>query len=172
MDVILASVKWRFALVYLDAIFIFSKTPEKHIDHVEEVLTLLQGAGVALNLKTCFFFTDFINYLRHVLRRIRLDIANHTAGAIQGLKRPRNITKLCSFLRLCIVFRRLVPNFARIAAPLNSELQKDWPKTCSPLNDKEPTFMTTFTGKRSSPPTITLPHAGKHSTLDKDEFPV
>lgn len=36
-------VKWKVALVYLDDIFIFSKSSNEHIDHVWEVLTLVNG---------------------------------------------------------------------------------------------------------------------------------
>lgn len=41
MDVILASIKWHFALVFLNDNVIFAKTPQKLIDHGKQVLTLL-----------------------------------------------------------------------------------------------------------------------------------
>lgn len=47
-DVILASLEWQFALGYLDDTFFFLKTPEKHIDHIEQVLTLVRHAGDTL----------------------------------------------------------------------------------------------------------------------------
>lgn len=40
MDVIVACVNWQFALVYLEDIVIFLKTPEERIEHVRQVLTL------------------------------------------------------------------------------------------------------------------------------------
>lgn len=58
MGVIFDSVEWRFALVFLDDIVIFSKTPEEHIDHVWQVLTLVQFARNTLKLKECFLLTD------------------------------------------------------------------------------------------------------------------
>lgn len=51
MDVILASVKWQSALVYLYDIVTFSETPEKHIDHDAHVLDLSQRAEGTLKLK-------------------------------------------------------------------------------------------------------------------------
>lgn len=56
MDVILAGVKWQHALVYLDGILVFSKTPGTHIKHVHQVRTLLQRAGVTMKVKMCIFF--------------------------------------------------------------------------------------------------------------------
>lgn len=41
MDVILSSGKWQFALVYLDDMVLFSRIPDEHIDHVQQILTLL-----------------------------------------------------------------------------------------------------------------------------------
>ena len=45
-DIILASVKWQFALVYLDDIIVYSKSIEEHLDHLASVLKLLQRAGL------------------------------------------------------------------------------------------------------------------------------
>lgn len=48
MDVILASVKLQFGLVYHGNTVIFLRTLEKHIDHAEQVLTLFQRAGITV----------------------------------------------------------------------------------------------------------------------------
>lgn len=53
-DVMLSAVKWQFALVYLQDIVIFSRTPAEHIAQVHSVLTHLNNAGVTLRLKKCF----------------------------------------------------------------------------------------------------------------------
>lgn len=45
MDIILSSVKWQCALVYLNDIVIFLKSLDEHIDQVRQVLTLLNDAG-------------------------------------------------------------------------------------------------------------------------------
>lgn len=47
--------------------------------HVRQGFTLLQIAGVALKLEKCSFFTNMIDYLKHVIRRRQLKIAPHTA---------------------------------------------------------------------------------------------
>ena len=46
MDMILAGVKWQICLVYLDDVIVFSRSPEEHLQHLDEVLTRLGKAGV------------------------------------------------------------------------------------------------------------------------------
>lgn len=86
VDILLMTVKWQFALVYLEDIVTFSTTPRQHIEHTKKVLGLLSKAGVSLKLKKCRFFTTTIDYLGHVIRPGRLEIASHTGDAIRGLK--------------------------------------------------------------------------------------
>lgn len=125
MEVIFGSVKWQLVLVYLDNIAIFSKILEKHIEHVKQVLTPLELARIALNLRNAFLLTDTIDYLEYVLRPPSLEIAALTDDAIQKLKQPRIITELQTFQELLIVFRRFDLNFSRISAPLNRKLQNN-----------------------------------------------
>ncbi len=49
LDIILAWLKWRSCLVYLDDVIIFSQSVGDHIRQVDEVLTALREAGVSLN---------------------------------------------------------------------------------------------------------------------------
>lgn len=64
MNVILSSVEWQFALVYLDDIVVLSKTFEKHIDHVRKVLLLLYNAGATLKFEERNFPTRKIRLFR------------------------------------------------------------------------------------------------------------
>lgn len=125
MEAILTSVKWQFALVHFNDIVIFSKTPGKHIDHDKQEIALLERVEVTLELKKCFFFTDTIDILEHIIRPRRLELAAHNADVIRNIKETRNITDLRTTLGLHNIFRRFVSSFARIAAPLNRKLQKD-----------------------------------------------
>lgn len=56
MDVILLIVKWKYALVYLDDVVTFSKTPKDHVGQQTSVLRLLKDAGISLTLKMLAFF--------------------------------------------------------------------------------------------------------------------
>lgn len=119
MDVVLSTVKWNFAIVFLEDIIVFSKSPDEHIEQVSEIFFLLCDASVTLKLKTCRFFSDAIDNLSHVKRPIRLEIATYTTNAIRQLQQKKSLTKRCSFPRLYILLQCYVPNLVRIAAALN-----------------------------------------------------
>lgn len=92
MDVVLASVKWKFALVYLEEVVVFSNTVDDHIDHLKAVLKLLKNAGLTLNLKKCFFFHNNIYYLGHVIKLGSLEVAPKESASNEKLKPSSNIT--------------------------------------------------------------------------------
>lgn len=71
-DLMLVSVQWQFALVYLDDIVIFSKSPADHIEQDRRVSRMIYEFGVSLKLKKGKFFAETIHHLSHVLRSVRL----------------------------------------------------------------------------------------------------
>jgi hypothetical protein len=90
-------------------------------------MTVLGNAGLSLKLQKCRFFAETVNYLGHVIRPGRLGVAEKNTEALKVAPLPRTQTELRSFLGLCKVYRRFVPRFSAIAAPLNALLCKGMP---------------------------------------------
>lgn len=80
-----------------------------------------------LKLNKWHFFHNRINYLGQVISPGSLDVAPKATDANKKLNIPTNITELRSFLGLCNVFSRFVPNVAGISAPLNLKFRKAKP---------------------------------------------
>lgn len=95
-SVILATVKWRLPLVYLDEIVIIPKAPEEHIRYIREVLAFLKNGGVRIRRKKGQLVTEPIEYYGHILLQRRLEIASHTTEAISGVKKPTSRWNLVS----------------------------------------------------------------------------
>jgi transposase InsO family protein len=168
IDVILSGVKWKTCLVYLDDVIIFSPDRESHLGHVDEALSLLRQAGLSLKLKKCRFFSETVDYLGHVIRPGRLGVAEKNTDALRTAAPPRTQTELRSFLGLCNVYRRFVPKFSTIAAPLNSCLTKGKPAILGMLSTEALAAFETLREKLLNPPILALPRRSGHLWLDTD----
>ena len=125
VDIILSKVKWKFCLVYIDDIVIFSKSPVQQMNHINEMLGFLKEAGMTIKLNKCFFMHEEIEYFGHIVKPKALIIARKTIADVQEMDPPATKTQLRSFLGMCNVYRRFVPRFASIASPLNFVLRKE-----------------------------------------------
>ena len=168
IDIILSGVKWKTCLVYLDDVIVFSKSRQDHLSHVAEALTLLGNAGLSLKLKKCHFFAETVDYLGHVIRPGRLGVAEKNTNALKAAPLPRTQTELRSFLGLCNVYRRFVPRFSAIAAPLNALLAKGTPPQLGPLPSAAITAFNLLRERLLSPPVLALPRAEGALWLDTD----
>ncbi|XP_044317449.1 uncharacterized protein LOC123038055 [Drosophila rhopaloa] len=59
MDGLFSGPAWKYTLVYLDDIIVYSRTAEDHLDHLQQVLDKLQSAGLKLSPRKCHFFRTF-----------------------------------------------------------------------------------------------------------------
>lgn len=168
VDMILASVKWQYAIVYLDDIVIFSRNVEEHLKHIRTVLTLLRAAGMSLKMKKCFFLQRRVEYLGHVVSPGKLAVASKTVDTIQKMKPPRTVTELRSFLGLGNYFRKYVKDYAKITEPLNRKLRKTENPTYEPLSERELEAFGDVKLALTSPPVLALPKLGLPYVLDTD----
>ena len=170
LDIILSGVRWRTCLVYLDDVVVFSKDQESHLEHLDDVLALLEEAGIKLKLKKCFFFKSEIEYLGHVLMPGRLGISQHAKAtkAVRDALFPRTPTQLRSFLGAANVYRRFVRNFSRIARPLSDMLAKNSGADLqNPTKEQEAAFKK-LKDALSTPPVLALPKANRPYMIDTD----
>lgn len=90
-------------------IIIFSKTPEDHLKHIDEVLHLLRDSRVTKKLQKCHFFNRNIDYFGHLIAPGKWQVTQKTTKAVEALQYPTSISELRSFLGLCNVYKRFVP---------------------------------------------------------------
>ena len=67
MDFVLAGLKWRICLLYLDDVIVFSKTFEDHVQQLSLVLTRIGVADLKVAPKKCHFFQSEVVFLGHVV---------------------------------------------------------------------------------------------------------
>ncbi|GBG84024.1 hypothetical protein CBR_g37900 [Chara braunii] len=126
---------YRFVVVYLDDILVFSKTLQEHQGHLKQVLEKLREANFKINAKKCDWAKTQVLYLGHVLDGDGVKPEDCKIAAIRDWPTPRMLTKLRSFLGLANYYRKFVRNFSTIAAPLRRLLRKEtiwkWDKDCT-----------------------------------------
>lgn len=125
MSTVLSGLIGKICFVYLDDIVIFSSTVSEHIERLKQVFDRLKQHNLLLQPDKCNFLQEEIQYLGHVINREGVKPDPAKVECVQKFPQPKNAKDIKSFLGLAGYYRRFIPQFAKIAKPLNSLLKKD-----------------------------------------------
>ena len=124
MDRILGPELEPFCFAYLDDIIILGETYEDHENNLRQVFQRLRAANLKVNPEKCQFGRKSLKYLGHLITSDGIGTDPDKVSAILELPAPVNIRGLRRFLGVASWYRRFVPSFSQIAAPLNHLLKK------------------------------------------------
>ncbi|XP_052477129.1 uncharacterized protein LOC128032557 [Gossypium raimondii] len=124
MNHVLHSFIGKFCVVYFDDILIYSKSLDEHLLHLKSILGVLRKESLYANLKKCTFCTNKVIFLGFVVSSEGLKVDQDKVKAIREWPRPTSISQVRSFHGLASFYRRFVPNFSTLAAPLTSVIKK------------------------------------------------
>ncbi|GJW91386.1 putative nucleotidyltransferase, ribonuclease H [Tanacetum coccineum] len=108
----------KFVVVYFDDILIYSASFNEHVTHVRQVLTLLRKDSFYAATKKCVFMTPKVLFLGYVVSGDSILVDESKVAAVQEWPTPTTITEVQSFHGLASFYRRFIPNFSSIMAPL------------------------------------------------------
>jgi len=165
---IMAGFKWQICSVYLDDVIVFSLSPEEHLQHLDEVFTRLEKAGVILKAAKCHFFREEVEYLGHVIRPGRVHVLEKNLRALRGLRYPETQTPMKSFLGMCGVYRRFLADFAKIAKPLTTLTSTTLTKRLPLPREEESKAFEEQRGRLLAAPILALPRREGHYIVDVD----
>ncbi|GFS66626.1 retrovirus-related Pol polyprotein from transposon 297 [Trichonephila clavipes] len=119
IDIILKPVLGRFVSCYMDDVIITSPSFTEHIDHLNQVFTLLRDTGPTLNKDKCHFVRDKLKYLGLIISKdgIKTDVITRSL-AITEMKPPENNKEVLKFLGMASWYQKFIPNYADICEPL------------------------------------------------------
>ena len=127
MESCLGELHLNWCIIYLDDIIVFSRTPEEHLHRLKAVFNKLKAAGLKLKPSECDMFKQQINYLGHVVSKEGVSTDPEKIKAVTEWPQPTMVTEVRSFLGFVNYYRRFIPNFSKVAKPLNKLLQNlEW----------------------------------------------
>lgn len=108
-----------FTCVYLDDIIIYSKTFEQHLHHLQLVFQIFANNTLVLSPSKCEIAVTQVEFLGHIVSENTLTPTNDALRAILDLREPRTLKEANKFLGGLAYYRKFVPQFAHIAAPIH-----------------------------------------------------
>ena len=111
-----------FAMVYLDDMIVYSKTPEDHLTRLQAVFDRFAHHGLKLKPSKCHFFKEEISYLGHEISAKGMLPGQKGVEEIAHMGPPTTYTGIRKFIGAVGHFRRFIKNFVQIAKPLNDLL--------------------------------------------------
>ena len=120
--------------VFVDDVCIFSNSFEEHLAHLRTLLRHFQKVGLRAHPSKTIVAGIAIPYLGHVVSAAGMRPEQAKVAAMQRLPTPTNADQVRSCLGVLGFYRGYVPNYSRIAQPLNALLRKgakfEWTPEC------------------------------------------
>ncbi|XP_071504670.1 uncharacterized protein [Diadema antillarum] len=152
---------------FIDDILIHTSTWEEHLVVLREVLHRLREANLTAKPTKCVIGVKNVEFLGHHVGQGELKPVPAKVESIQAAARPKTKKQLRSFLGLVGYYRRFVPNFAAISAPLTDRTRKGEPALVK-WGEAEEIAFNTLKQKLASEPILHLPDLERPFILRTD----
>ena len=114
----------QFASAYMDDIIIFSTEWNAHLHQLSSVLDRIQQAGLTVKIKKCQFAMVECGYLGYRVGSGKVKPQDLKVEAIQQMLAPITKTQVRSLLGMAGYYRKFIPQYASITAPLTDLTRK------------------------------------------------
>lgn len=125
MNNVLAECLDIFAIAYLDDILVYSESEQKHVEHVKQVLTLLQEYDLLLKPEKCEFHVTETEFLGFMVSTEGLAMSQNKVKSVMEWPTPTTVKEVQAFLGFANFYRRFIQGYSRIATPLSELTKKD-----------------------------------------------
>jgi hypothetical protein len=117
-DRVITAAADRFVLVYLDDVLCLSATVEEHMRHLRLLFAKLREHRLQAKLSKCKFMQKELKFLGHILTEEGIKPDPAKVQTLQDWPFPDSALGVMQFLGLANYFRKFIPDFSRVAAPL------------------------------------------------------
>ncbi|CAM4542337.1 unnamed protein product [Caretta caretta] len=117
----------EYAVAYLYDVAIFSDSWAEHLEHLQKLFECLREAELTVKAKKCEIGLNRVTYLGHQVGQGTINTLQAKVDTIQKWPVPKSKKQVQSFLGLARYYRRFVPQYSQIAAPLSDLTKKEQP---------------------------------------------
>ncbi|XP_074300448.1 putative mitochondrial protein AtMg00860 [Silene latifolia] len=150
---------FKFVVVFIDDILVYSKTKEGHEEHLGIVLQTIRDNQLYAKLSKCEFWLEKVAFLGNVISKEGMAVDPSKIEAVSRWESPKNVVKIRSFLGLAGYYRRFAKDFSKIARLLTALMRKDihfkWKGSCE-------TAFLTLKERLTTTPIFTLPNRSEN----------
>ena len=109
---------YRFCMVLLDDIIVYSKSVEEHLEHLRLIFEALEVAKLFIKRSKCEFCVARLHYLGHVVSAAGIEAEGDKLQAMRAFPIPSSVRDVRAFLGLTGYYRKLIRDYSKVAAPL------------------------------------------------------
>ena len=133
MEMVLQGINWERCLVYLDDIIVFGRSFDQALTNLIQVFEHRRQAGLRLKPSKSSLFQTSVKFMGHVVSKDGVACDPEKIDCVCDWETPKCVTEVRSFVGF-IYYRRFIPHFAHIAAPLVRLTEKNtkfcWDNSC------------------------------------------
>ncbi len=165
MELVLKDLNWKVCLIYLDDIIVYSAGFYPAWDRLKMVWRRLRDANLKLKPTKCCLMRAQVPFLGHIVSREGVGVDPAKTEAVERWTTPDNVKDVKAFLDLASYYRRYIPGFSTVAAPMTNLTRQGvdlvWDDAC------EGAFRT-LKAALISAPVLAYPTQEGHFTLSTD----
>jgi hypothetical protein len=124
----------KFVMVFIDDIFVCSKSTKDHEEHLHVVLQRLRDHQLYANFSKFEFWINEVPFLGHMISSEGITMDPSKVCDVLDWELPKSVHQVRSFLGLVGYYRRFILNFSKISKPITKLLKKGtkyvWSKEC------------------------------------------
>jgi hypothetical protein len=115
---------YKFVVVFIDDILIYSQNEEEHEEHLKMALQQLREHQSYAKLSKCEFWISEVMFLGHIINQDGLVMDPKKVVDILDWKAPRDVRGIKSFIGMARYYWCFIEGFSKIARPMTTLLAK------------------------------------------------